>query len=164
MSKIQNPGLSLLDIGPIYELVAIPGREQSLRVQGLSAETLFALVLRFPELEALLNGLGVRREAIPKVAPATMAAIIVAATQPDMIGDPEAEAIAKALPVELQFDICDAMARLSFRSGFGPFVQRLLEFVDALGSLAATKVQATTSAQQSKALSVTDSPLALSGV
>lgn len=128
MAKEQ--GLSLLDIGLPTE--QIPVGDKFLTVTGISAEDVFNLFQRFPEVQALIGG-GVKLSDFAVTAPAALAAVIAAgAGNP---GDAAAEALARRLPIEAQLDIIEAIGRLTFKSGFGPFVERVVAFGNAAASV-----------------------------
>ncbi len=123
MSK--KPGLSLLDLGKLQETVMLG--DQEITVTGINMKDIFALLQRFPTLMQVFQGSMV--EAM-KSAPDAIAAVITAAT--DEVNNLEAEAVAAALPIETQLDILEAVGRLTFRNGFGPFVNRLVEMANAV--------------------------------
>ena len=126
----REVGLTLLDIGNPSEKVSIGDQEVS--VTGIAAEGCLALFIRFPELQQYLGGGGVSVSDLIKTAPDVIAAVIAAGT--GTLGDDEAESIARKLPVEVQLDILEAIVRLTFRSGFGPFVQRIATLSAAIGT------------------------------
>ncbi len=119
----QREPVSLLDIAPAYEDVSIDG-ERTVRVKGLSANSVIALMRRFPALQGILAGKGITREALADIAPEAIPPLIAAAC--GLGGDANAEANAAGLSFEAQFDILAAMGRLTFTSGFGPFVAKLM--------------------------------------
>lgn len=118
----QEQGLSLTDIGPLREL--IPVGSKKLAVTGISAEGILALFNRFPELREWALAGKVTLTNLQSKAPDALKAIIAAGCgQP---GDAKAEAVAGSWPVELQLDILEAIGRLTFTNGFGPFVNRIV--------------------------------------
>jgi len=127
MAKEQ--GLSLLDIGVPTEQIMIGNRP--LRVTGIAAEDVFALFQRFPEVQALIGG-RVKLSDLATTAPEALSAVIAAGSGNP--GDEAAEAIARRLPVEAQLDILEAIGRLTFKSGFGPFVERVIVLANVVAS------------------------------
>lgn len=141
----DSQGLSLLDIGVDFRLV--PVGKKKLRVQGISAESIFAVFARFPEVRSWLTPAGLKVDDMVKNAPAAIAAVIAACTGSP--GNAKAEAVARALPIETQLDIVEAVAALSFKNGFGPFVQRIVALGAAVRSVNYGKAQGTSSPSQS---------------
>jgi hypothetical protein len=80
-----------------------------------------------------------------KTAPEVINALIAAAVGKP--GDPDAEADAAEVPLEIQMDILEAVGRLTFRSGFGPFVARIKALGASLNSANFGAEQATRSPQ-----------------
>jgi hypothetical protein len=119
-------GLSLLEIGPMTEVV--PVGKKSLTVYGVSAEGIFSLFQRFPEMMQWFKGGVLDVPLLIKETPAAIAAVIaVGCGSPN---DPKAEEVARKLPVEVQIDILEAIGRLTFSKGFGPFVKRIVALSD----------------------------------
>jgi len=143
MSK--DEGLSLLDIAPQHELVPV-GKEK-LKVVGVSAEGVLALFKRFPDMGAWFKG-GLKPEMMVKAAPEAIAAIIAAGCGTP--GNEGAEAVARALPIETQLDVLEAIGRLTFKNGFGPFVERMLALAADAKSVNYGRAPATVSQPQSK--------------
>ena len=125
----KREALSLIDIAPRSELVEISD-EVSLRVRGLSAETIKDLIVRFPDLGGVLIGAGIRRDSILAFGPTIIGALCAAAT--GEYGNEEAEKAAAELPIETQLDILEAMGRCTFSKGFGPFADRVAGIAAAL--------------------------------
>lgn len=154
-------GLSLHDIANFGEDVEI-GDGRKLRVKGISAQGALKLLMRFPDLQKWIAGESLALTDTFLQAPETMAAVIAAGTGAP--GDTDAEDIAASLPLEVQTDLIEAIFRQTFRSGFGPFVRRVL-------GLYAAAVQSgnfggdpgTKSPQASKPLLPTDTPQVSSG-
>jgi hypothetical protein len=144
MSKDQ--GLSLLDIAPAFELVPV-GDDQNLRVIGVSAEGVVALFKRFPEMGKWFAG-GLKPEIMTKAAPEAIAAIIAAGCGTP--GNEGAEEVARALPVETQLDVLEAIGRLTFKKGFGPFVDRIIALTAAAKSANYGRAKDMASQPQSK--------------
>lgn len=125
----KREALSLLDIAPRHEMVEI-SEEQSLRVTGISSGDILELLTRFPPIQGLVVGAGITRESIVALGPDIIAALCAAAT--GELGNEEVEKFAKTLPIETQLDIIDAMRRVTFSRGFGPFAQRLAAIASQL--------------------------------
>lgn len=148
----KEHGLSLSDIGPLTENVPV-GNGEFLAVRGVSASGVLALFLRFPELQSWMTGTKVSGPTLIGLAPDAIAAIIAAGTGTP--GDDGDEKRAAELPVDLQLDIIEVIGRLTFRKGFGPFVERVI----ALAKIGSASVKAgtghsMTSPPQSKPSSV----------
>ena len=128
----QHQGLSLADIGKAHEDVKVgEGDDQFVRVYGVSAKVCLSLLQRFPEiLTKAMAGGGVKFNDIIAAAPDAIAAVIAAGT--GHMGEEEVEEDANNLPIEVQMDILEAIGRLSFRSGFGPFAQRIMSLANAV--------------------------------
>ncbi len=120
----MSQGLSLLDIAPQSEDVKI-SEDTALKVYGISVQDMVTLLQRFPEAQQWINGGKLDPAHFIKVAPHAIAAIAAAGC--GLIGNEEAEKKAASLTIETQLDILEAIGRLTFRSGFGPFVQRITE-------------------------------------
>lgn len=125
----KREALSLIDLAPRSELVEV-NDEVSLRVFGLPAETIKDLIVRFPDLGAVLIGAGIRRDAILAFGPTIVCALCAAAT--GEYGNEAAEESAAKLPIETQLDILEAMGRCTFSKGFGPFADRVAGIAAAL--------------------------------
>lgn len=147
-------GLSLADIAPMTEDVAIG--DQVLTVHGVSAKMCLEIFKRFPKVMGMVSGEGFNLGAFLTVAPDAVAAIIAAATGD--LNDEAAEEAAGNLPVELQFDILEAVGRLTFTRGFAPFVERIMVLAGEVRSGQASKVPDMKSPQASKASSPPDTP------
>ncbi len=138
---------SLLDIACVSESVALPKGQVS--VYGVSAEGIAYLFQKFPEFRALITGREVTSDALIKLAPGAVAAIITCA-----IGEPGDEAdekMAARLPLECQMDILEAAIRLTMPNGLTPFVERLARMASMLGVTSATTDVAKTAAVSAKA-------------
>lgn len=133
--------VGLLDIRPSSEKVKIDD-DQNVDVVGLSSGEIADLLIRFPDLFKLMSGAGIGADALRKVAPEAIAAIIASCTGDH--GNTKAEIAAKKLPLGAQFNILKAMGRRTFPDGFGPFVQALNDLSGDVQALA-TKAPATTS-------------------
>jgi hypothetical protein len=143
MSKEQ--GLSLTDIGAPHIKVSIGDKQVD--VYGLSVENLIALLQRFPEAGKWLAPGTVNMTEMIAAAPKLLSAIIATATgAPE---DKESEAVASKLSVEIQLDILDAVVKLTFKDGFGPFVKRIADLSVVAASVNFGRVTGTNSPQQS---------------
>lgn len=119
----ENQGLSLTDIGPLFENVTI-AEGKALKVFGVSVKGVFLVFQRFPEIAQWFNGGKVDLPSLMTQAPEAVAAVIAAGC--GQAGVEEAESVAGQLPVEAQLDVLEAIGRLTFKNGFGPFVQRIV--------------------------------------
>lgn len=137
MTKRHHQGLSLADIGKRYEDIKVgEGDDQFVRVYGISAEVCLTLLQRFPEvLTKAMAGGGVKFNDLVVAAPDVLSAIIAAAT--GNLGNDEVEEDAKNIPLEIQMDILEATGRLTFKSGFGPFVQRITALANGAAAASA---------------------------
>lgn len=148
--KEREPqGLSLLDIVPLTEKVKI-SENQYLAVTGISTRGIVSLFVRFPEMQKWFAGAGkgIAVSSLAAEAPDALAAIIAAGCGTP--GNAAAEDMAGTLPVEMQLDILEAIGRLTFKNGFGPFVQRIVALAALAQSVNYGRVLATKSPQQSK--------------
>ena len=148
MAKEQ--GLSLADIGPLSERIPV-NDVASLEVYGISAKDILKLFLRFPQTHAWVSGAGVEATDLTKIAPEALAAIIASGCH--ALGNEEDEKRAADLPIEVQLDCLEAIGRLTFRSGFGPFVNRVVALAALVASENFGRGQGTNSQPQSKPLS-----------
>jgi hypothetical protein len=160
--KEREQGLSLLDIGPLYELVPAPNGKK-LRVYGVSAKGIFAVFQRFPEVGSWFKG-GKKVDMAPLIAEAPDAIAAVIAAGCGKPGDMQAEEVAGLLPVETQLDVLEAIGRLTFKNGFGPFVQRIVALSEQAQSLNFGRGLAMRSPPASKPASVPASTPISSGI
>lgn len=144
----QNQGLSITDIGPLREL--IPIGDKKLSVMGISSEGIITLFNRFPELREWALAGKVKLTNIQERAPEAIKAIIAAGC--GQAGDADAEKVAGGWPVELQLDILEAIGRLTFTNGFGPFVNRIVALAAQARSVNYGRAQDTPLPQTSNAL------------
>jgi|SRR5579864_1935565 len=130
----KDQGLSLLDIAPAFENVPITDGK-FIKVVGVSAKGVVALFTRFPEVNKwfAVAGQNIKVAQLVKELPGAIEAIIAAGC--GLPGNEAAEEVASNLPVELQLDILEAIGRLTFKNGFGPFVQRMLALSNAARSV-----------------------------
>lgn len=159
--KEREQGLSLLDIGPLYELVPAPNKKL-IRVYGVSAKGIFAVFQRFPEVGSWFKGGKVDMAPLIAEAPDAIAAVISAGCGAP--GDEQGEEAAGLLPVETQLDILEAIGRLTFKNGFGPFVQRIVALSEQATSLNFGRGLAMRSPPVSKPVSVPASMPSSSGI
>lgn len=132
---------SLLDLAAQQTTVSVGGKD--IDVFGISAEGIAHLLQRFPALLKAMSGGGVTQADLIKTAPGAVAAIIASGCgQP---GNAKAEAIAAKLGLEAQLDLVNAILKLTFPNGVGPFVAKM----EALGLLVQAPVPSSTSSAES---------------
>jgi hypothetical protein len=150
---MKSQGLSLADIAKLHEDVKIgPAEDQFVRIHGISAKVALTLINKYPAvLTKALQGGGLKFGDMVKAAPDVLSAIIVAGTGRDFNDDEELEN-AGELPIEVQMDILEAIGRLTFKSGFGPFVNRIVALSEAVQSANLGKVPDMKSPQESNSL------------
>ena len=153
MSK--KPGLNLADLAPMYE--DVPVGDSFLRVQGVSAKDGLEIFKRFPRVAGMTTGEGFNLNTFLTVAPDAVAAIIAAAAGD--LGNEAAEQSAGQLPIEVQFDVLEAVGRLTFTKGFAPFAERIMALAGAANSVLSSKVPDMKSPPASKPSSPPDTPL-----
>lgn len=122
--------LSFTDLKIKTKTITYEGQE--IRVRAVSFNEAFDLLNRFPPLMALAVQRGVTLQDLFNFGSEIVSAIIACCV--GMPGDAAAEKKAAELPMELQLDIIEAMGECTFTSGFGPFVRRLRERVEALSA------------------------------
>lgn len=155
----ENQGLSLDDLVPASEQVEVPNpnnpdKPQKLIVNGISAEGIVSVFKRFPQVKQWVTGTGIKVAELVNQFPAAVAAIIVVCTADRPNNALERKAA--RLSVETQLDILEAIGRLSFKNGFGPFVQRVVALSELAASVNYGRVPATKSPPVSKPLSPVD--------
>lgn len=128
----KEQGLSLADIGPVYEDVPLSATV-SLRVYGISAKGLFAIFQRFPEVAAWFKGGKFDPQSLIAQVPQALSGVI--ATACGYPGDDAMEAKADDIAVDSQLDVLEAIFRLTFKNGFGPFVLRIVALSNEAESL-----------------------------
>lgn len=116
-------------------------------ITGISSKGMAYLFGMFPELAKLSIGQGIKPAEIFKIAPKAIPAIIAAGC--DAVGNEAAEKVAGTFPIEMQLDMLETIGRLTFPSGLGPFVERILTLSRAVSG-EVSKVQAMSLPQQSK--------------
>ena len=113
--------VGLLDIAPLTETVTI--RDQPIEVIGVSAKGVAQLLLRFPELRALISGREVGLDQLLALGGDIVAAIVAAGC--GQAGDAQAEAAAGHLGLDDQAELLAAIMKLTLPQGIGPFVDKL---------------------------------------
>ena len=123
---------TLLDIGPLYEVVTIRGKD--IRVTGLTAFDIFDLLVRFPKIRSLFDKgddeTVWNSEQLIKTAPPVVYAAIAICTGSS--GEDKAEEIASKLPVADQLKLASVVLKLTFPEGVGPFAQQFREMTGKL--------------------------------
>jgi hypothetical protein len=110
----------VLSIAPEAETVTIG--KSKIEVRGISNRVAVQILRRFPILLSLLgDGAGYPEllDAVPDAGNAIMAAGV------GKYGDATTEAMFDALPMGHQFNLIEAILRLTMPGGVGPFVERL---------------------------------------
>jgi hypothetical protein len=158
MSKSNKPGLNLADLAPMSE--DVPVGDSFHTVYGISAQDGLSVFHRFPRIALMLTE-GFDLRTFITAAPDAISAIIAAAC--GNLGDEKAEENAKRLPLEVQWDILEAIGRLTFTRGFAPFVKRIMDLAGVALSAPSTKAPPTSSQSASKPSSPVDTPLPSSG-
>ncbi len=149
-----KPGLNLADLAPMHE--DVPIGDSFLRVHGISANIGLAIFKRFPKILGMMTGDGFNLGTFVSVAPDAVAALIAAAAGDS--GDEKAEQAAAALALETQFDILEAVGRLTFTKGFAPFAERIMALAGVANSARYSKVPDMKSPPASKPSSPLDIP------
>lgn len=132
---------SLTELAALSTAVKVMGKD--ITVHGVSAAGIAQLLHRFPALGKAMSGGGFKQEELVKLAPDAVAALIAAGC-----GDPgnkEVEKAAAKLALEAQLDLIQAIIKLTFPSGVGPFVKKL----EGLGLLARELNHKSTSSDES---------------
>lgn len=118
--------VGLLDIGQISESVSVRGKD--VEVKGISGRGILVLLDKFPEVKELLTTQsGVTAEDLVRITPDAVAAVIAAGC--GYPGNKEAEEFADQLTVGEQVELIDAIFRVTFPEGVGPFVEKLTKLV-----------------------------------
>jgi hypothetical protein len=113
--------VGLLDIAPLNQAVTI--RNQPIEVTGVSVRGLAQLLLRFPELRALISGREVGLDQLLALGGDIVAAVIAAGC--GQAGEAEAEKAAGRLGLDDQAELLAAIMTLTMPQGLGPFVDKL---------------------------------------
>lgn len=138
--------ISILDLLP--ETLPVRINDQDVEVTGVSVKGVVALFRRFPEIRTIMSGRGSElngQDVIDKL-PDSVPAIIAAGC--GQIDNPAAEDIVSRLPLSEQVELLEAVLKLTFKDGIGPFAAKLA----ALGLLAdrSTKARDTSSPRPSR--------------
>ena len=142
----RQPGLTLADIGNQAE--ELPIGDRYITVHGISCRKALDIFKRFPALAKMVSGFNAAD--LLGAMPDAVAAIIVAS-----VGGSEEDA--DNLSIELQLDLLECIGRLTFKSGFGPFVKRVMALSDSVvASVPSIKVPDMKSQPASKASSLQD--------
>jgi hypothetical protein len=150
----NKPGLNLADLAPMHE--DVPFGDSFIRVHGISAKHGLEIFKRFPKIAGMVSGDKFNLGAFLSVAPDAVAAIIAAST--GELNNEAAEEAASNLPVDTQLEIMEAVGRLTFTKGFGPFVEKIMALVNGANSGLSGKVPAMKSPPASKPSSQADTP------
>ena len=113
--------VGLLDIAPLTKTVTV--HDQPIEVTGVTAKGLAQLLLRFPELRALISGREVGLDQLLALGGDVIAAIIAAGC--GQAGDAQAETAAGRLGLDDQAELLAAIMMLTMPQGLGPFVDKL---------------------------------------
>ena len=152
----------LLDIAPAsaIEIVRVAGGER-IKVHGLHANAIAAIVARFPDLVLLLGGLATGGgNTIPKLFGQFGGAVgpIIAAGC-GHLGDEKYEQAAGALLVEDQLKLIKAIWTLTLPNGIGPLMETVTALMTGPADSAKTvRVRLKKSPSESPPSSATDSP------
>ncbi len=113
--------VGLLDIAPLTQTVTV--RDHQIEVTGITAKGLAQLLLRFPELRALISGRDVGLDQLLALGGDIVAAVIAAGS--GQADDAGAEAAAGRLGLDDQAELLTAIMKLTMPQGIGPFVDKL---------------------------------------
>ena len=152
----RKPGLNLADLAPMSE--DVPIGDDFITVHGISARDALYIMQRFPKVAGIIENGGFSLSVFLSVAPEAVAAILATAT--GHAEDGAAEENAARLGIETQYNMLEAIGRLTFTKGFAPFAERIMALVNdvAVPSARSTKAPPTTSPPVSKASSPQDTP------
>jgi hypothetical protein len=126
------PGpIGLSDFMDDFDVVDI-GRGHQLEIRGITINDVFRLMKRFPVIQGLLSRQGMTAANLFDDAPESIAAVIAASC--GKLGDEVAERNASRLPLSAQIAALDAIGRLTFTQGFGPFVNQLTTLFQLFGA------------------------------
>lgn len=129
-------------------------------VFGISSEGIAYLIEKFPELAKLSTGASLKVSEIMNMAPNAIPAIIAAGC--GNISDPDAEKVAAKFAMETQLDFLTDIGGLTFPSGLGPFVDRILALSKAVSG-EVSKVRSMSLPAQLKGSSQADTARKASG-
>jgi hypothetical protein len=116
----------VLSIAPETDTVTI-GKGQ-IEVHGISNRVAVQILRRFPVLLSLLGEQGANMTQLLEAVPDAGTAIMAAGVR--KYGDAKAEETLDALPMVHQFDLIEAILRLTMPGGVGPFVERLTRLMN----------------------------------
>lgn len=129
--------VGLLDIVPVTKPIPVNGTDVD--VHGLSVKSLARILMNYPELKNVIAGKGITADAIAKIAPNAIAAIIAAgcidSNAPQNIIT-IAEQKAGELELENQYELLAAIIAMTMPGGVGPFIARLQTVADKMGIFA----------------------------
>lgn len=117
----------LLEIGPVSKRVKFGNK--TVEFFGLSAEDIFHLMGRFPEVEKILQNKAteITPTQLMRAGPEIVGAIVACAN--DMRGNVEAEMVARRLSFPKQLEVITAIFECTFEEGVGPFVEQVTAFI-----------------------------------
>lgn len=124
--------MQLSDLRP--QTVCVCGVE----VFGISVKDMADLFNRVPDLDKLFSGSDITVQSIVRTGPGTIALIIAAGCR--QLGNSVAEENAAALGIDTQLQFIDAIIKLTFPTGVGPFVERLNQLAAGLGDIGKEQV------------------------
>jgi hypothetical protein len=148
---------SLLDIGPLTELVTVNGKEVS--VYGVTPEGFFYLLDKFPELQKLMTSEGLDPALLREIAPNSIAyAVAVATTDRSeyktskewLAKVQEAANVAMNISAHYQMALFQAALRLTFPDGIGPFMKSMETLANSIRRVSGKTAPATTSSKPSR--------------
>jgi len=122
---VAEEAIGLQDIAPDFVTVRVKGEDR--QVTGISLQTIFGLVRRFPQLQPLLELKELTPMQIVEVAPDAIGAILAAGFGKP--GDLAAEKDSETIAVGRQMQVFDAIWKLTFVDvgGFQGFLQRMFQ-------------------------------------
>lgn len=126
--------VKLVDLAPVTVPVKIErdGKPVALDVGGVSIGAVASILMRFPEVQTMIDGEGVSLKSLSRLADPALAAIIAAAC--GSAGDEKAERMAAGLPAHEQLAILEAAIPLTMPKGLGPFVEKLVSLISEIGA------------------------------
>lgn len=131
--------VSILDITPSTTRgVAVTVRGQDVEVRGISLGDIAYLIQNFPEVRDLFSGKDVQFDidSLLTRAPEVVYGIIACGT--GVRGNEQGTATIKALTLEEQTDLLDAILRETFKGGLGPFVAKVKGMLGLASDLGST--------------------------
>lgn len=156
----KEQGLSLNDIAPAFEWVTIGYDEtenedgtktripRKVKMHGVGAKSLVILFARFPQMGQWFKGGKTNFQQFISEAPDAVNAVIAAAL--GFIDNVDAEEAVGLYGIETQLDALEAIARLTFKNGFGPFAQRIVDLAQSAASQNYGRAPVTKSPQASR--------------